>query len=146
MESEIRIYFTALGCRLNQAEMTALGRSLAAQGHRPVGAAGNADLIEQVLIAKSEGKKVIGLLLSGRPLIITPYLSYFDAFVACWLPGSEAGSGIADVLYGDYDFTGKLPVTWPKYASGLGMNSNSDVYDPSLVLYPFGYGLNYREE
>ncbi len=107
---------------------------------------GNADLIEQVLIAKSEGKKVIGLLLSGRPLIITPYLPYFDAFVACWLPGSEAGSGIADVLFGDYDFTGKLPVTWPKYASGLGMNSNSDPYDPSLVLYAFGYGLNYREE
>ncbi len=108
--------------------------------------AGNAALLEQVLIAKSEGKTVIGLLLSGRPLLLGNYLQFFDAFVACWLPGSEAGSGIADVLYGDYDFTGRLPVTWPRFASGIGMNVNSVPYDASLVLFPFGYGLDYKED
>jgi beta-glucosidase len=108
--------------------------------------AGNQALLEQALAAKAAGKTVIGLLLSGRPMILGNYLEAFDAFVACWLPGSEAGSGIADVLYGDYNFVGKLPVTWPKNIYGLGMNSNRSDYDPSVVLYPFGYGLNYRED
>lgn len=107
---------------------------------------GNADALEQAMIAKSLGKTVIGLLLSGRPMLINQQLQYFDAFVACWLPGSEAGMGIADVIYGDYNFTGKLPVTWPKYASALGMNSNSSNYNESLILFPFGYGLSYEED
>jgi len=50
------------------------------------------------------------------------------------------------VLFGDYDFVGKLPVTWPKNVFGLGMNSNRNDYDPSVVLYPFGHGLHYRED
>lgn len=108
--------------------------------------AGNQALLEQAMQAKAAGKTVIGLLLSGRPLILGNYLEAFDAFVACWLPGSEAGSGIADVLFGDYDFVGKLPVTWPKNVFGLGMNSNRNDYDPSVVLYPFGHGLHYRED
>lgn len=107
--------------------------------------AGNQALMDLAFAAKSEGKTVIGLLLSGRPMILGNYLDAFDAFVACWLPGSEAGSGIADVLYGDYDFTGKLPVTWPKNVFGLGMNSNRVDYDPNVVLFPFGYGLQYKE-
>lgn len=107
---------------------------------------GNQDAINQAMIAKSLGKTVIGLLLSGRPMLINQALPYFDAFVACWLPGSEAGLGIADVLYGDYNFTGKLPVTWPKYASALGLNSNSLNVDTNLFQFPFGYGLTYKED
>jgi beta-glucosidase len=107
--------------------------------------AGNQALIDLAFAAKAEGKTVIGLLLSGRPLILGNYLDAFDAFVACWLPGSEAGSGIADVLYGDYDFVGKLPVTWPKSVFGLGMNVNRVDYNPAFVHFPFGYGLNYKE-
>ncbi|MFA5007274.1 MAG: glycoside hydrolase family 3 protein [Candidatus Izemoplasmatales bacterium] len=107
---------------------------------------GNADLLQQLLIAKSEGKTIIGLILSGRPLLVTSQLSIFDALVACWLPGSEGGHGIADVLYGDYDFTGRLSVTWPRYSAGFGMNVNATVYDASKVLYPFGYGLDYKED
>jgi beta-glucosidase len=107
---------------------------------------GNAALLDEALMAKAEGKTVIGLLLSGRPMLLSNYLQYFDAFVACWLPGSEAGSGIADVLFGDYDFTGTLPVTWPKTSSGIGMNSNVTPYVASVVLYPYGYGLSYGKE
>lgn len=57
--------------------------------------------------------KLIVIILSGRPLVITEQLPLADAWVAAWLPGTE-GAGIADVLFGDYPFTGKLPYTWPR--------------------------------
>jgi len=59
--------------------------------------------------------------------------------VAAWLPGSMAGPGIADVLFGDYNFTGKLSVTWPESMDQLPIN----VGDGKEGLYPFGYGLSY---
>ncbi|MGD9909211.1 MAG: glycoside hydrolase family 3 protein [Candidatus Izemoplasmatales bacterium] len=108
--------------------------------------AGNAALLDQILIAKSLGKTVIAVIVAGRPLLLDNYLPYFDALVMAFLPGSEAGLGMADVLYGDYDFTGKLPVTWPKTAAGIGMNINRVDYNPEVVLFPFGYGLSYKEE
>jgi len=95
--------------------------------------------------AHQQGKKVIGILISGRPLILENYLSRFDAFVAAWLPGSEGGNGIADVLFGDYDFTGKLSYTWPKNQSQIGYNSNLNDYDSAIVEFPFGYGLKYSD-
>ncbi len=107
---------------------------------------GNQALLEQAMIAKSLGKTVIGVLYSGRPMILDPYLQYFDAFVAAWLPGSEAGLGMADVLFGDYNFTAKLPVSWPKNQAGVGMNINRTDYQASVILYPFGFGMSYSEE
>lgn len=108
--------------------------------------AGNQALLEQAMIAKSLGKTVIGVLYSGRPMILDPYLEFFDAFVAAWLPGSEAGMGIADVLFGDYNFTAKLPVSWPRNQAGVGMNINRQDYQASVILFPFGFGLTYRED
>ncbi|KAF7120945.1 hypothetical protein RHSIM_Rhsim13G0198000 [Rhododendron simsii] len=81
--------------------------------------------------------KCIVMLVSGRPLVVEPYLSSMDALVAAWLPGSE-GQGVADVLFGDYGFTGKLPRTWFKTVDQLPMNVGDPNYDP---LFPFGYGL-----
>lgn len=81
--------------------------------------------------------KCIVVLVSGRPLVVEPYLSSMDALVAAWLPGSE-GQGVADVLFGDYGFTGKLPRTWFKTVDQLPMNVGDPNYDP---LFPFGYGL-----
>lgn len=107
---------------------------------------GNSALLEQVLYAKSEGKTVIGIIVAGRPLLLESYLPFFDALVMAFLPGSEAGHGIADVLYGDYDFSGKLPVTWPKNVSGIGMTINREDYNPDVVMFEFGYGLSYKEE
>ncbi|GMY20098.1 beta-glucosidase bogh3b, partial [Fagus crenata] len=74
---------------------------------------------------------------SGRPLVIQPYLTQMDAVVAAWLPGSE-GHGVADVLFGDYGFTGKLACTWFKTVDQLPMNVGDSHYDP---LFPFGFGL-----
>ncbi|MCU0359033.1 MAG: glycoside hydrolase family 3 C-terminal domain-containing protein [Cyclobacteriaceae bacterium] len=61
----------------------------------------------------SKGIKTVVVLISGRPLVVTDQLKQADAFVAAWLPGSE-GEGVAEVLFGDYDFQGKLPHSWPK--------------------------------
>ncbi|KAF8775646.1 hypothetical protein HU200_004425 [Digitaria exilis] len=82
--------------------------------------------------------KCVVLVVSGRPLVIHPYVDYMDALVAAWLPGTE-GQGVTDVLFGDYGFTGKLPRTWFKSVDQLPMNYGDKRYDP---LFPFGYGLS----
>ena len=79
---------------------------------------------------------VVIVLLSGRPMIITDEINKWNAFVAAWLPGTE-GSGVADVLFGDYKPTGKLSFSWPKRMDQFPINPNDD------HLYKFGYGLTY---
>lgn len=63
---------------------------------------------------KAKSKKIIVIIVSGRPLNIEEYAKNWDAIIAAWLPGSE-GQGVADVLFGDFAFTGVLPVDWKLY-------------------------------
>lgn len=86
----------------------------------------------------SAGKKVVTVFISGRPLPITPLITASDAFVAAWLPGSE-GAGVADVLFGDHPFTGKLPHSWPSSAAQIPIN----VGDGKKPLFEYGFGLTY---
>ncbi|KAK8994787.1 hypothetical protein V6N11_045858 [Hibiscus sabdariffa] len=81
--------------------------------------------------------KCVVIIISGRPVVIQPYVDSMDALVAAWLPGTE-GQGVADVLFGDYGFSGKLPRTWFKTVDQLPMNVGDPHYDP---LFPFGFGL-----
>ncbi|KAK8546479.1 hypothetical protein V6N12_027261 [Hibiscus sabdariffa] len=81
--------------------------------------------------------KCVVIVISGRPVVIQPYVDTMDALVAAWLPGTE-GQGVADVLFGDYGFSGKLPRTWFKTVDQLPMNVGDPHYDP---LFPFGFGL-----
>ncbi|XP_072978637.1 uncharacterized protein [Typha angustifolia] len=81
--------------------------------------------------------KCVVVVISGRPLVMEPYIDTIDALVAAWLPGTE-GQGIADVLFGDYGFSGKLSRTWFKSVDQLPMNVGDPHYDP---LFPFGFGL-----
>ncbi|GFZ01532.1 glycosyl hydrolase family protein [Actinidia rufa] len=81
--------------------------------------------------------KCVVVVISGRPVGIEPYVAKMDALVAAWLPGSE-GQGVADLLFGDYGFTGKLAHTWFKSVDQLPMNVGDPHYDP---LFPFGFGL-----
>ncbi|MDP2586670.1 MAG: glycoside hydrolase family 3 protein [Candidatus Komeilibacteria bacterium] len=60
---------------------------------------------------KQKSKKIVVIIISGRPLNIKEYTKDWDAVIAAWLPGSE-GQGVADVLFGDYPFTGTLPIDW----------------------------------
>jgi len=99
--------------------------------------------LDAVRAAAQTGLPVVTVMLAGRPMIITDEIENWDAFVMAWLPGSEGGAGIADVLYGDYNFTGKLPVTWPKDSSQFGYNVNSIDYNEEAVLFPYGFGLSY---
>ncbi|KAG6544038.1 hypothetical protein Mapa_014561 [Marchantia paleacea] len=81
--------------------------------------------------------KCLVIVISGRPVVIEPYMTQIDALVAAWLPGTE-GDGISDVIFGDYDFVGKLSRTWFRTPDQLPMNFGDAVYDP---LFPFDFGL-----
>jgi beta-glucosidase len=80
---------------------------------------------------------------SGRPLIVADELEATDAFVAAWLPGSE-GDGMADVLFGDVPFTGRLPVAWPRDMSQVPKGALEASDRPPL--WPRGHGLGVHEE
>jgi len=98
------------------------------------------DSASKALIAAyhSAGVKVVTVLVSGRPLLVTSQIEQSDAFVAAWLPGSE-GEGIADVLFGDCKPTGKLGHTWPASAGQIPINQG----DGKTPLFPYGFGLSY---
>ena len=89
--------------------------------------------------AKSSGAPVVTLLLSGRPMILGAALDASDAFLAAWLPGTE-GQGIADVLFGDYKPTGKLPRPWPRDNDGLATAAVQPT--ASAPLFPRGFSSN----
>ena len=86
----------------------------------------------------SRTTKCIVILMSGRPLIVNSQVNTSAAFIAAWLPGTE-GLGMTDVLFGDYNFTGTLPVTWPNAVSQEPINNG----DGKVGLFAFGYGLKY---
>ncbi len=114
---------------------------------------------EELLKAVSVlGKPVVLVLLNGRPLSITWAAENVPAILEAWEPGSQGGHAIADILFGDVNPGGKLPVTFPRkgshaplyYARNLTHSpEGSPMYNPRYwdglptPLYPFGYGLSY---
>jgi beta-glucosidase len=80
-------------------------------------------------------RKLVVVLLSGRPLIVSEHLPRWDAFVAAWLPGTE-GDSVAQVLFGDYPFTGKLSYTWPRSMDQIPRKQGDE------PLFPLGHGLS----
>ena len=99
---------------------------------------------------KDAGKKVIFVNCSGSAIALLPETETCEAIVQAWYPGQEGGTAIADVLFGDYNPCGKLPVTFYKSSSQL-----PDYEDYSMkgrtyryfndALFPFGYGLSYTQ-
>jgi beta-glucosidase len=86
---------------------------------------------------EAQGVPMVVVLMTGRPVILGELPALADALVAAWLPGSEA-AGISDVLFGDEDFSGKLPHSWPRSIEQVPINVGDPGYDP---LYAYGYGL-----
>jgi beta-glucosidase len=85
-------------------------------------------------------RTLIVIIISGRPIIITDQLDLADAWVAAWLPGTEA-LGITDVIFGDVAFTGKLPYTWPSSYVQLPLNLNNQEESGQQPLFEFGFGI-----
>ncbi|MEB3211483.1 MAG: glycoside hydrolase family 3 C-terminal domain-containing protein, partial [Leptolyngbyaceae bacterium] len=86
-------------------------------------------------------EKLVVILLSGRPLIITDSLGEWDALVMAWLPGTE-GAGVADVLFGDRPFTGRLPLNWPRSMDQIPTPHQTDATsEQPSPLFPRGFGL-----
>jgi beta-glucosidase len=105
----------------------------------------NAGLIQTCF---NSGKPVILVMVTGRPLPIDTELPWCKAIVAAWLPGSEGG-GVADVLFGAYDFTGTLSHTWPASASQIPINAGPVYNDEQhgsggVPLFEYGFGLRYN--
>ena len=101
---------------------------------------------EALTLMRASAKKVLVVLLSGRPRVLTEELPQMDALVAAWWPGTE-GEGVADVLFGDYPFTGKLPFSWPRNNEQLPINfyNAAEKTGCEAPLFPFGYGLVFGE-
>ena len=102
------------------------------------------DNIKALQAAYDTGLPVVVIMVSGRPLLITNELPKWDGFVMAWLYGNES-SGISDVLYGDYDFKGKLPVTWPRSYDQFTHSVIMKNYNPDIYQFPYGYGLTYND-
>jgi beta-glucosidase len=89
--------------------------------------------------ARASGKPVIALVVSGRPVLIADHLAQADAWIAAWLPGTE-GEGVADLLFGDKKFVGKLSHSWPKTEAQTNSNFGDAGYAPQFML---GHGLTF---
>jgi len=88
-------------------------------------------------LVRKRSERLVVILISGRPMIVTEHLDQGDAFIAAWLPGTE-GQGVADLLFGDFPFTGKLPYRWPYSMEQVPLDPDS----AEAPLFPFGYGLD----
>ncbi|MET8998871.1 glycoside hydrolase family 3 N-terminal domain-containing protein [Amycolatopsis sp. NPDC004169] len=108
------------------------------QGDRPGGLGLDAEDVALIGKLKASGVPLVVVTVSGRPLDIAAQLPSAKGLVAAWLPGSE-GAGVADVLYGDYNPTGKLSFTWPASSSQEPVNTG----DGKQGLFPYGFGLSY---
>ncbi|MBC7587451.1 MAG: glycoside hydrolase family 3 C-terminal domain-containing protein, partial [Chitinophagaceae bacterium] len=105
--------------------------------------------LETLKALKATGKSVILVLTNGSPLALNWENENLDAIVETWYPGEQGGNAIADILFGDYNPSGKLPITFYKSVNDLpafedyAMKGRTYKYFTGTPLYPFGYGLSY---
>ena len=94
---------------------------------------------------RAQSEKLVVIVLSGRPILVTDALPLADAVIAAWLPGTE-GAGVTDVLFGDYEFSGKLAYTWPRSMDQLPFDfATLPTEGCEAPLFSFGYGLTTEE-
>jgi len=109
--------------------------------------------LELLKAIQETGTPVVVVLVNGRPLAIEWIAANTPAILEAWLPGEEGGNGVADVLFGDYNPGGKLPVSIPRNVGQTPINYNRKyishdrgyVFNNNRSLFPFGYGLSYTK-
>jgi beta-glucosidase len=112
---------------------------------------------------KATGKPVAVVMLAGRPLVFNTIADRADAILYAWFPGTEGGNAVANVLFGDYNPSGKLPITFPRsvgqipisyaqYNTGRPVTDEKNVVYKSAYIdsvntprYAFGHGLSYTD-
>jgi len=116
--------------------------------------------LELLQAIRKTGKPIILTLFTGRPLVLTDVVKHTDAILNCWLLGSESGNAIADVLFGDYNpsaklpssfpyHVGQIPITYDQYNTGRPFNPSDNDFSskyrdiPNTPLFAFGFGLSY---
>lgn len=116
----------------------------------------NLDMVgeqEELVKAMVEtGKPVVVFLFNGKPLTINYVEQNVDAICECWYIGQEAGNAVAEVLFGDVNPGGKLPISFPRSVGHIPSFYNHKpsarrgyLFDEVTPLYPFGFGLSYTE-
>ena len=119
--------------------------------------------VQEALLAalKSTGKPIVVVLMNGRPLTLGNVCRQADAVLEAWFPGTQGGNAVADVLFGDYNPSGKLTVSFPSFEGQIPNHYNykrsgrpGDMEHGSTVrhidlknanLFPFGFGLSYTK-
>lgn len=147
--------------RKSDVVIVAIGERASQSGEKAAKVDINLPAGQQQLIAelKKTGKPVIALLMCGRPLIFNDVRRQADAILCTWWLGSEAGNAICNVLWGDYNPSGKLPMTFPAHVGQVPIYYqykstgrpatlrqayvSSYIDSPNEPAYPFGYGLSY---
>jgi beta-glucosidase len=112
---------------------------------------------------KATGKPIVVVMLAGRPLVFNSIADKADAIVYAWFPGSEGGNAVANVLFGDYNPSGKLPITFPRsvgqiplsyaqYNTGRPVLADKNITYRSAYIdsvntprFAFGHGLSYTD-
>jgi beta-glucosidase len=121
----------------------------------------NGKQIEVLEALAATGKPIALVLMGGRPQVLGAIAERVPSILMAWYPGTEGGNAVADVLFGDFNPSGKLPLTWPRATGQLPMyynrlpSSRPTIADNRFTLqyideeitplYPFGWGLSYTE-
>jgi beta-glucosidase len=108
------------------------------------------DDIELLQAAAKSGKPVVSVLLNGRPLIFAPVVACSQAVLEAWFPGEAGGAAIVETLFGDYNPSGKLTISIPKYQGQMPVYYSKKPSSPRNYtdgngepLFVFGHGLSY---
>jgi beta-glucosidase len=125
------------------------------------GLPGKQNALVEAVLARAQGKRVIAVLFSGRPLVVPHLVARVDAVLAAWSPGCEAGNALADLLTGLASPSGRTPMSWPRAVgqiplffgerpSGRPENPNDHftskyLDEANAPLFPFGHGLTYGD-
>jgi beta-glucosidase len=165
-----KIYF-AEGCKVNDRSKDGFSKAISAAGKADVAilVMGNSaetegegrdrcnlnlpgiqeDLIKAIA---DTGTPVVVILINGSAITMTNWIDNVDAIIEAWYPGEEGGNAIANIIFGETNPSGKLPITFPKYTGQLPLYYNHlpcvRTYDyvesrGKQSMFPFGYGLSY---